>query len=103
MRVVVSLRLRLRETIRWTASTLHFPLPHIACITSFSRSVRGGRTRAANAVQDVLVQTVPVNKFVSRTLFGFVGGHKRGSVSVCHIYAIAHSFYSVAAKTYRLW
>jgi hypothetical protein len=60
--MVVSFRLRFRETIRCTASTVHVPPFHTACITSFSRSVRGGRTRAWDIVRDVMVQHVPVSK-----------------------------------------
>ena len=73
MRVVVSFRLRLPETIRWTASTVHVPPPHTACITSFSRSVRGGRTRTPDAVRDVMVQYVPLKKVTVKKFLGFVG------------------------------
>src|SRR5437868_7883204 len=65
VRVVVSFRSRLHETIRCTASTVQVPPSHTTCITSFSRSVSGGRTRA-EVVRNVMVQYVPLrDKFVN--------------------------------------
>src|SRR5258708_38637305 len=38
--MVTSLRLRFRDTVRWTSSTEQAPAAYTACITSVSRSVR---------------------------------------------------------------
>src|ERR1039457_3264272 len=52
--MVASLRSRLRDTVRWTASTVQGPASHTARITWFSNSVSGDRTGAPDAVRFVI-------------------------------------------------
>ena len=55
VRTVVSLTSRLRDTTWWTASTEQGAASQTACITSFSNSVSGARTRAPTKVRNVMV------------------------------------------------
>src|SRR6266851_5440449 len=59
VRTVVSLTSWLRDTTWWTASTEQGAASQTACITSFSNSVSGARTRAPTRVRNVMVRLVP--------------------------------------------
>src|ERR1700692_4029909 len=73
--MVVSFRLRLRDTVRCTASTVHGGASHTARITSLSSSVRGARTRAPDAARIVMVHVVPENVAAVKKCLGVETGH----------------------------
>src|SRR4029453_2207830 len=64
VRIVASLSFRLRDTTSCTASTADGPASQTACITSFSKSVKGARKRASLSVRLDMVQYVPLHHVI---------------------------------------
>src|SRR4029453_13090547 len=75
VRIVASLSFRLRDTTSCTASTADGPASQTACITSFSKSVKGARKRASLSVRLDMVQRVPLHHVIVKNFLNEMSRH----------------------------
>src|ERR687898_3282890 len=74
VRIVASLSFRLRDTTECTASTGDGPASRTACITSFSNSVRGARTRASLWLRLDMARSVPLHHVTVKRILNQTDG-----------------------------
>src|SRR4029450_13674895 len=74
VRIVASLRFRLRDTTQCTASTGDGPASQTACITSFSNSVKGARTRASLWRRLDMARSVPLHHVTVKRILNQTDG-----------------------------
>src|SRR4029450_7141888 len=74
VRIVASLRFRLRDTTQCTASTGDGPASQTACITSFSNSVKGARTKASLWLRLDMARSVPLHDVTVKRILNQTDG-----------------------------